>query len=84
MSGPKKVLWMVVDTDEPQKWNVMDWHLTKREAVESCARANAMPGYAPSCVVVRYEAAQCMSVAQVEPCARAAHSTQAPGKEGER
>ncbi len=56
MSGPAKVLWLVIDTEEDANCNMLTWCLTRREAREAADRANRLVGYAPTCVVVRYEA----------------------------
>ena len=37
--------------------SMLTWCVTRKEARRACEKANAIAGYTPSCVVVRYEAA---------------------------
>lgn len=50
------LLWAVIDKESPVNHGVLDWFTTRREAREKCAAFNRMPGYEPTCIVVRYEA----------------------------
>lgn len=47
--------WLVIDLESvPGDDVVFGWFSTRREAKESCDRLNRMPGYEPTCQVVKY------------------------------
>lgn len=52
-----KVVWLVVDLEPGPRDPFVETYMTRREAREQCNRLNRIPGYDPTCRVVRYNAA---------------------------